>query len=77
MISSRLRLILAFAALVLAVPAAFGGCGNGDCSQQECFRAVSCVTACGTTPVQVGCCACPDGTFDDITCTGDAGADGG
>jgi hypothetical protein len=42
-----------------------GGCG-------ECFRAIQCVKMCGGPVVQSGCCPCPAGTFDDITCM-DAG----
>ncbi|HXU83984.1 MAG TPA: hypothetical protein VN914_21465 [Polyangia bacterium] len=34
----------------------------------ECFRAVRCVTACGGTPVSVGCCPCTPPAFDDISC---------
>lgn len=45
-----------------------GGCG-------VCVRPVRCVAACGAAPVQVGCCACPTGTFDDVSCVADGGAD--
>jgi hypothetical protein len=34
----------------------------------ECFRAVRCVTACGGTPVSMGCCPCTAPAFDDIRC---------
>jgi hypothetical protein len=43
-----------------------------------CIRSVRCVAACGDTPIEVGCSACPSGTFDDLACrdggTTDAGS---
>lgn len=51
-----------------------GGSG-GDCG--ECFRAVNCVKECGGEVLQSGCCPCPPGTFDDISCPLDGGADSG
>jgi hypothetical protein len=41
----------------------------------ECFRAVDCVQQCGGPVVASGC-SCPAGTFDRLTCTSDASADG-
>jgi hypothetical protein len=46
------------------------------CTINQCLRAIRCVSACGSDPVQIGCCACPMGTFDDLSCAADAG-DGG
>ncbi len=47
--------------------------GAAECPE-ECLRAVSCVSACHSPPVQVGCCPCPEGTFDDLSCsTGEGG----
>jgi hypothetical protein len=48
--------------------------GPTDCG--ECFRAVTCVTACGGTPVSVGCCACVAPAFDALDCPRDAATDG-
>lgn len=76
MIASRTRLFLTLASLLAVVQATFAACGSSDECGGECFRAVSCVAACGEEPVQVGCCPCPQGTFDDLQCTADAG-DGG
>ena len=45
--------------------------GGGDCG--ECVRAINCVKACGGEVVQSGCCPCPEGTFDSMTCGSDAG----
>ncbi len=41
----------------------------------ECFRNVRCVAACGGPVVQDGCSPCPGGTFDDLMCRPDSGAD--
>lgn len=46
------------------------------CDIPECFRAVNCVEECGGPILSSSCCPCPDGTFDDITCRGAAGAAG-
>lgn len=76
------RFLLALAVLTspLSIPTLFTGCSSSTTpapdSCGECLRAVSCVEACGSEPVQVGCCPCPEGSFDDITCDKDAG-DGG
>jgi hypothetical protein len=40
----------------------FGGC------PPECLRPYECVTTCGETPVNNGCCECPEGKIDAITC---------
>jgi hypothetical protein len=54
-----------------------------DCVNTTCLRAIRCVHACGdSSAVQIGCCPCPMGSFDDIGCvdagaTPDAGSDGG
>lgn len=60
--------------------ALLAGCGNAPsepgggvggepkCDIPECFRAVVCVAECGGPVLQSGCCACPEGSFDDITC---------
>jgi hypothetical protein len=47
-----------------------GGTTTADAAPcpPECLRAVRCVTACGGTPVSVGCCPCTPPAFDDITC---------
>ncbi len=41
----------------------------------QCLRAVSCVPSCGAASVQLGCCPCPPGTFDELNCTLDAASD--
>ncbi len=77
---ARLRLArwLTFAAglfvAALAPSCGVGGTGD-DCGQ--CLRAVTCVKECGGMVVQSGCCPCPEGTFDDISCRQDGGADSG
>jgi hypothetical protein len=45
-----------------------GGAGSSPCPP-ECLRAYECVTTCGDTPVNNGCCPCPAGKIDAITCT--------
>lgn len=55
-----------------------GGSGNGGASGSagepscppECLRAYTCVKACGDAPTNNGCCPCPPGTIDSITCGG-------
>jgi hypothetical protein len=44
-----------------------GGAGSSPCPP-ECLRAYECVTTCGETPVNNGCCPCPEGKIDAITC---------
>ncbi|HEX4337673.1 MAG TPA: hypothetical protein VH062_17285 [Polyangiaceae bacterium] len=56
-----------------------GGAATGGAAScpPECFRAYQCVTACGQTPKSYGCCPCPAGTIDALTCgasMSDAGA---
>jgi hypothetical protein len=57
----------------------YDSCGCGcqkvptDCRDIQCFRAINCVKECGGPVVQSGCCPCPAGTFDDISCRIDAG----
>jgi hypothetical protein len=45
-----------------------GGAPDAAACPPTCFRAISCVTSCGATPVSVGCCACVAPAFDDISC---------
>jgi hypothetical protein len=47
------------------VPA--GECDLGECAP-TCFRAVTCVSACGGPETACGCCACAAGSFDAIGC---------
>lgn len=42
--------------------------GDGACGNIQCFRAIRCVESCNGAPVQIGCCLCPAGSFDDVTC---------
>jgi hypothetical protein len=42
--------------------------GDGACGNLQCFRAMRCVESCNGAPVQIGCCPCPAGSFDDATC---------
>lgn len=49
---------------------AAGGGGKPSCPP-ECLRAYECVKTCGDTPVNNGCCQCPEGTIDAITCAAD------
>jgi hypothetical protein len=44
-----------------------GGAGSSPCPP-ECLRPYECVTTCGETPVNYGCCECPEGKIDAITC---------
>lgn len=44
-----------------------GGSGGTSCPP-ECFRPYECVAMCGDEPVSYGCCPCPDGMIDTITC---------
>lgn len=83
MLASQLRFSLTTAALLTALSSVIVACGGsstggggGSDGCGECFRAVSCVKACGEEPVQVGCCGCPEGTFDDWQCGSDAGGGG-
>ena len=42
--------------------------GGGQSCPPECFRAYTCASACGAQPFNNGCCPCPAGTIDTITC---------
>ncbi|HVY39934.1 MAG TPA: hypothetical protein VHM31_18475, partial [Polyangia bacterium] len=62
-----------------AASAGRGGGGAGgaaSCEHAECLRAVRCVTACGATPVSVGCCPCVAPAFDEAASCGAGGAGG-
>ena len=43
------------------------GAGGEECPP-ECLRAYSCAASCAETPFNNGCCPCPAGTIDVITC---------
>jgi hypothetical protein len=45
------------------------GTGGGGQCPPECLRPYECVTACGEEPQNYGCCPCPEGKIDNITCT--------
>jgi hypothetical protein len=52
------------------------GCSNGgaaECAIEECYRLVNCVEECGGPVIQSSCCACPEGTVDDIDCPSEGG----
>lgn len=44
------------------------GSGNEECPP-TCFRAFTCAASCDDEPFNNGCCACPSGTIDTITCS--------
>jgi hypothetical protein len=44
-----------------------GGAAGNSCPQ-ECLRAYTCAATCSDTPVNNGCCPCPAGTIDTISC---------
>lgn len=44
-----------------------------DCLIPECYRPINCVEECGGPVIQSSCCACPEGTFDDIDCASETG----
>jgi hypothetical protein len=47
---------------------------GGDCTTRECPRALKCKKAdCTGAVANVGCCSCPAGYVDELTCTGDGG----
>ncbi|MET0794365.1 MAG: hypothetical protein ABW061_22775 [Polyangiaceae bacterium] len=61
--------------------AANGGGGKADggapsCDQVECFRANVCLDQCGGKVLYSGCCACGEGTVEELSC-GAAGGSGG
>ncbi|GAB4112232.1 MAG: hypothetical protein OHK0013_48220 [Sandaracinaceae bacterium] len=49
-----------------------GAIGAGECDPAACtptcFRAITCVKACGGPVTECGCCACAPGSFDAIAC---------
>ncbi|RLB50098.1 MAG: hypothetical protein DRI90_23995 [Deltaproteobacteria bacterium] len=49
-----------------------GGSGGSDCPP-ECFAPNMCVSACGEMPTDYGCCPCPSGTINELTCTSNCG----
>ena len=58
---------------VIAVGLVLTGTGcakerSSACAIEECYRLVSCVEECGGPVIQSSCCACPEGSFDDIEC---------
>jgi hypothetical protein len=46
---------------------AAAGQGGNSCPP-ECLRAYTCAVSCDAAPVNNGCCPCPQGTIDTITC---------
>lgn len=50
--------------------ASTGGSGGSEqsCTTSECLRPYVCAVACGAEEVDYGCCGCPEGTIDTITC---------
>jgi hypothetical protein len=52
---------------------AAAGSGGASCPPRECVRETLCAPACGDTPFNNGCCACPEGTIDTIACPGGGG----
>ena len=53
-----------------------GASGGSSACPPECFVANQCVTTCGQTPTSYGCCPCPAGMVNALTCApvSDAGA---
>lgn len=49
-----------------------GGSGGDDGCLPECFAPTQCVRMCGDVPEDFGCCPCPQGYVDVLTCP-DAG----
>jgi hypothetical protein len=54
---------------------ATGGKGAQACPP-ECLRAYECAASCDATPTNNGCCPCPTGTIDVITCPDKGNAPG-
>lgn len=46
--------------------------GTGDCPP-ECFAPNDCVETCGDEPESYGCCPCPEGTINVLSCSDDCG----
>ena len=53
--------------------------GGSDCENIECFRANVCLDRCGGKVVYSGCCACGEGTVEELSCmtSGGRGSGGG
>lgn len=51
------------------------GSGGSDCPP-TCLRAYTCAASCDAEPFDNGCCACPAGTIDTITCPAGSGGSG-
>ncbi|MCA9631166.1 MAG: hypothetical protein KC766_26065 [Myxococcales bacterium] len=49
-----------------------GGSAGDDGCLPECFAPTQCVKQCGDVPEDYGCCPCPEGYVDVLTCP-DAG----
>lgn len=50
------------------------GSGGGTQCPPECLRAFTCAASCADEPFNNGCCACPAGTIDTITCPANSDA---
>jgi hypothetical protein len=64
------------AATLTGLLLAAAGCGetkSGACPIEECYRLITCVEECGGPVIQSSCCACPEGSFDDIGCPPEGG----
>jgi hypothetical protein len=46
-----------------------GSAGGGSDCPPECLRSYTCATSCSATSFNNGCCPCPSGTIDTITCS--------
>ena len=56
-------------------PGSGGASGGSSSCPPECLVNNTCVTSCGQTPKDYGCCPCPPGTVNARTCTNiDAGS---
>ncbi len=51
-----------------------GGSAGSGCPP-NCFAPNECVSNCGETPTNYGCCPCPSGTINVYDCPADAGSD--
>lgn len=50
-------------------PGSGGASGGGSSCPPECLVNNTCVTSCGQTPTDYGCCPCPPGTVNARTCS--------
>ena len=50
-----------------------GGAGDDQCTQVQCLRAFECAESCSDASFLNGCCPCPEGTIDVISCPADDG----